>query len=97
MPTYKSRRSGVDLRKMFQPVISADAQSALTELQGKEVLTGCTSFVQRKLQIGFNKAARLLEELEECGWISQPDDTGARHWLRKPSALPSHKSGAVDG
>lgn len=64
--------------------LSADAQWALTELQRKIELTGCTSYVQRKLQCGFNKAAKLLDEMEREGWISEPDNTGARRWLRQP-------------
>lgn len=61
------------------------AQRALTELQQKEVLTGCTSYVQRKLQIGFNPAARLLDELEDGDYITPPDDNGMRHWGRASS------------
>lgn len=71
--------------------LSPDAQWALTELQNKIVLTGCTSYVQRKLQIGFNKAARVLEELETEGWISEPDNTGTRLWKRSPSISSTHR------
>lgn len=62
--------------------LSPDAQWALTELTRKETLTGCTSYVQRKLQIGFNKAANILEELETAGYISEPDNVGARRLLK---------------
>ena len=37
-----------------------------------------TSLVQRRLAIGYNKAARILEILEEQGFISAPDETGRR-------------------
>lgn len=43
-------------------------------------LTGCTSYVQRKLQCGYNRAATLLEILEKRGVITKPDNVGARHW-----------------
>ncbi|MGI9338984.1 MAG: DNA translocase FtsK [Gammaproteobacteria bacterium] len=36
------------------------------------------SLVQRKLRIGYNRAARLIEEMETAGLITPPDDTGTR-------------------
>lgn len=36
------------------------------------------SLVQRKLRIGYNRAARLIEEMEQAGLITPPDDTGTR-------------------
>lgn len=44
-------------------------------------LTGCTSYVQRHLQCGYNRAAALLEILEQRGTITEPDATGKRHFL----------------
>jgi DNA segregation ATPase FtsK/SpoIIIE, S-DNA-T family len=37
-----------------------------------------TSYVQRKLQIGYNRAARIIEEMEEKGIISEPNSQGKR-------------------
>lgn len=37
-----------------------------------------TSYLQRKLQIGYNKAASLIERFEREGVISPPDATGKR-------------------
>lgn len=37
-----------------------------------------TSYVQRKLQIGYNRAARIIEEMEEKGIISGPNSQGKR-------------------
>lgn len=62
--------------------LTEQAQLALSKLQRKEVLTRCTSYVQRELRIGFNPAARLMEELESGDYITPPDDNGMRHWGR---------------
>ncbi len=40
-----------------------------------------TSYVQRRLQIGYNRAARLIERMEEDGMISKPNHQGRREIL----------------
>lgn len=40
-----------------------------------------TSYVQRKLKIGYNRAARIIEEMEEQGIISAADHAGKREIL----------------
>ena len=42
-----------------------------------------TSYIQRKLQIGYNRAARIIEEMEEKGIISEPNSQGKREILKK--------------
>ena len=42
------------------------------------------SLVQRRLQIGYNRAARLIEEMERKGIISAPNNAGKREILTKP-------------
>ena len=37
-----------------------------------------TSLLQRKLQIGYNRAARIMDQLEEQGYISQANHVGKR-------------------
>ena len=37
-----------------------------------------TSLLQRKLQIGYNRAARIIDQLEEQGYISQANHVGKR-------------------
>ena len=40
-----------------------------------------TSYIQRRLQIGYNRAARLIEQMEEEGMISKPNHQGKREIL----------------
>tara|TARA_B100001057_G_scaffold463260_1_gene517062 strand:+ start:2826 stop:5066 length:2241 start_codon:yes stop_codon:yes gene_type:complete len=42
-----------------------------------------TSYIQRKLQIGYNRAARIIEEMEDQGIISEPNNQGKREILQK--------------
>ena len=40
-----------------------------------------TSYIQRRLQIGYNRAARLIERMEEDEMISKPNHQGKREIL----------------
>ena len=42
-----------------------------------------TSFIQRYLQIGYNRAARIVEKMEEDGYISEASHSGKRSVLKK--------------
>lgn len=58
----------------------ASAQWHLTELlriRGR--LSGCTSYIQRRMQIGYNHAARIMDYLEAARFISDADSNGERH------------------
>ena len=44
-----------------------------------------TSYIQRKLAIGYNKAARLVEQMEENGLVSAANHVGKREIL-----MPEH-------
>ena len=54
-----------------------DQAVALVAREGK----ASTSFVQRHLQIGYNRAARLIEKMEQQGVVSPADRVGRREVL----------------
>ncbi|TQR31837.1 cell division protein FtsK [Campylobacter sp. MIT 99-7217] len=41
------------------------------------------SYLQRRLKIGYNRAANIIEELSNQGFLSQPDSKGQREILQK--------------
>ncbi|WP_445784388.1 DNA translocase FtsK 4TM domain-containing protein [Sphingorhabdus sp.] len=47
-----------------------------------------TSWIQRQLRIGYNSAARLIDRMEEDGFISAPNHIGRREVLRDRSGDP---------
>jgi S-DNA-T family DNA segregation ATPase FtsK/SpoIIIE len=68
----------------------ADEESGANELYDQAVALVCrerkasTSFVQRHLQIGYNRAARLIEKMEAEGVVSQANHVGKREVLAPP-------------
>lgn len=58
--------------------IAEQIESAKFYLRQKSEMSGCTSYVQRKLQCGYNRAALILETLEQQGFITEADGNGQR-------------------
>ena len=64
-------------------------ESAVDELYEKAVAIvlekqkASTSFIQRYLQVGYNRAARIIEQMEKEEIVSEADHTGKRSILRK--------------
>ena len=84
-----------DYRKQFEgefPPLIDDVYRAHNFLAEKlyshpdRPLTGCTSYVQRKMECGYNHAAAIMELMEERGWITAADGKGARQL--KPVSRP---------
>ena len=42
------------------------------------------SYVQRRLKVGYNRAARMIEEMEASGVVSQVQSNGSREVLAPP-------------
>ena len=40
-----------------------------------------TSYIQRRLQVGYNRAASLMERMEKEGVVGQPNHAGKREIL----------------
>jgi DNA segregation ATPase FtsK/SpoIIIE, S-DNA-T family len=45
-----------------------------------------TSYIQRRLQIGYNRAASLMERMEQEGIVGQPNHAGKREILVEGAA-----------
>lgn len=76
-----------DFRKQYEvefPPLIDDVRRAHAILAEKlygqptPFLTGCTSYIQRKMQCGYNHAAAIMEFMEELGGITPADNKGAR-------------------
>ena len=48
------------------------------------------SYVQRRLKIGYNRAARMIEEMEVSGVVSQVQSNGSREVLAPPPPSMEH-------
>jgi len=67
----------------FDDISSGDVDEKYDEAIEVVISTGQTSisFLQRKLKVGYNRSARMIEQMEKDGILSQPDHTGKRKVL----------------
>jgi S-DNA-T family DNA segregation ATPase FtsK/SpoIIIE len=54
-----------------------------------------TSYLQRKLRVGYSRAARIMDDLEENGIISEKDGTKARDVLITKEELEAARNGTL--
>jgi S-DNA-T family DNA segregation ATPase FtsK/SpoIIIE len=77
IPGLSAEASGVDTED--QDPLFDEAVQIVTESR-----RGSISGVQRRLKIGYNRAARLVEEMERIGIVSAADERGNREVLAPP-------------
>ncbi|MDJ0740475.1 MAG: DNA translocase FtsK 4TM domain-containing protein [Gammaproteobacteria bacterium] len=77
IPGLSAEAAGVDTED--QDPLFDDAVKIVTESR-----RGSISGVQRRLKIGYNRAARLVEEMERIGIVSAADERGNREVLAPP-------------
>ena len=65
---------------------NGDIEEAITNLRKSSALKAekkaSTSFLQRKLQIGYNRAARIIDMMEAKGEVSKANHVGKREILK---------------
>ena len=69
---------GFDLQSKNTDALYSKAVSIVVDQQKVS-----TSFIQRYLQIGYNRAARIIEQMEEEVIISEARHAGKRNVLKK--------------
>ena len=77
IPGLSAEASGVELED--QDPLFDEAVNIVTESRRASV-----SGVQRRLKIGYNRAARLVEEMERIGIVTSADERGNREVLAPP-------------
>ncbi len=92
-PQYIEAVTEADEESDSQPAIAEedDSETAALYREAVEVVLrdgkASTSFVQRRLQIGYNRAARLVERMEAEGLVSKADRVGRREILQGERAV----------
>ena len=75
----------IDAGAVSGGAVSKDAKSNDLYEQAKEIVIRdkkpTISYIQRRLGIGYNKAATIIERMENEGVVSAPDASGKRHIL----------------
>ncbi len=66
--------SGEDVDALYDEAVSIVTQTRKASI----------SYVQRRLKIGYNRAARMIEEMEQAGVVSEMQSNGSREVLAAP-------------
>lgn len=81
-----------------------DSDPLLAEAWNEVLRAGraSASLLQRRLKVGYSRAARILDEMEQQGWIGPENGSKGRELLRKSAAgqqmeLPEAESGSDTG
>ncbi|MDR3133049.1 MAG: DNA translocase FtsK [Prevotellaceae bacterium] len=94
LPEYKGEESAsagkVDLGKRDE--LFAEAARIIVQSQ-----QGSTSLIQRKLELGYNRAGRLMDQLEAAGIVGPPEGSKARQVLISDFITLDAKLAAMDG
>jgi len=69
---HEARAGGADVDSDLDPLFD-DARGVVVQYK-----QGSTSLLQRKLHIGYSRAARLLDQLEQRGVVGPPDGSKPR-------------------
>lgn len=64
-------------------LLTRQIAEAELEIRRANKTTGCTSFVQRRLQCAYGQAQLILDEMVKLGIITELDENGARRLLHE--------------
>ena len=71
-PSSPTKKEGDSKDELYQKALE------IIKIEGK----ASTSFLQRKLQIGYNRAARIIDMMEANGEVSKANHVGKREVLK---------------
>ncbi len=80
-PTYVEEITKIDELENDEPILNQDGKDELYNKAVEIIKTegkASTSFLQRKLGIGYNRAARIIDQMEEEKIISPANHIGKR-------------------
>jgi len=76
---------------MGEPVVEGAADAEMDDLYDQAVMfvtesrKASISSVQRRFKVGYNRAARMIEDMEAAGVVSGPEGNGSRQVLAPPA------------
>ncbi len=80
----------VALESVQEPAVDEQERDETYERARELVMTtgqGSASFIQRRLRVGYPRAARMIEQMEEEGLVSAPGRDGRREVLARSTAI----------